>query len=996
MTEEDAKQAIKNPKGLDTAAMEALKAIGDHLRSKLDSLKLAQTSLAEINRILRADLAIVYLRGMDDVLRPLAIQSNSEIFSEITLSHHQLGRCLCGLAAAGEIICSDNIHQDSRCIHNECKEAGILSFAALPLRYGEDIIGVLSLGFVREQDLAASRVLMETMADLLAMGLHNTLLFEKIERYAAEQDEHISMLAMNAEINGILTTSAADLPVVLRLCCDLLVKTTRAVFAGVWMLDSAGENLELTARAGEMYTYFDDYRSPQKKTDDNIISQIFQTQRFYVNNDISGSPLSVEQEWGRREGMKAFIGMPLFVGNNVAGVLGVFSKNTFSELNIKGLRTAADSISLWIEQKTMEQRLWKQTKLFEAIFNEVPDAFIFADSERRIQLCNQGFVNMFGYADSEVVGLKTKMLYADETDFERQGSIRFNPEAKEQLSPYEINFKRRDGTVFPTETIGTVVRTKDEKGIIGYLTLVRDVTLRKEAEKHQRHMQKMEALGTLSGGIAHDFNNLLNVISGFTDLTLLDLREGSLQYRNLREVKNASERAAALVKQILSFSRGLEEELRPMAVQHLIKEVVKLLSSTLPATIQVKQHIEPCGMVLADSSQIHQVLMNLCTNAFHAMRQTGGVLEVGLRQEEISSGFNGLSAGNYALLTVSDTGCGMSAEVKERIFEPYFTTKEHEEGTGLGLATVHGIIKSHGGMITVDSETNRGSVFRVYLPMIEQRAEDKSNEEDSIFSLPEINARVLFVDDVRFNVDLGIQLLERTGCTVRGMTDSTAALALFREAPNSFDLVLTDQTMPLMTGCEMAREMLKIRSDLPIIMVSGYSELVDEQAALRLGIRAFIRKPLSLDALFEAVTKALNPKGRYSGIGEKGEKGEKMTDNKLNVDIEAAARAHLKKKYRLSDDKITPMLAEVQEGLPKLIAQALDDNKHHDWPRLAERAHTIKGQLLTLGFEELGEMARVIESSAKAGEDIDHSEQLRRLNSRLGNWKAAEITKDKG
>ncbi|MFW8601012.1 ATP-binding protein [Desulfobacterota bacterium M19] len=985
MTEEVSGQAVTNPKGLDTAAMETLNAIADHLRSKLGSLKLTQTSLTEINRLLRADLAVVYLRGVDDVLRPLAIQSNSEIFSEITLSHHQLGRCLCGLAAAGETVCSDNIYHDSRCTSNECKEAGILSFAALPLRYGEDIIGVLSLAFVKEQKLAASRVLMETMADLLAMGLHNTLLFEKIERYAAAQEEHISMLSMNAEINGILTTSTADLSAALNLCCNSLVKAMRAAFARVWMLDSAGENLELKASAG-MYTHIDGYHGHKKKTDDDEISRIFQTQRFYINNDISGSPLIADQEWGRREGMKAFAGMPLFVGDNVAGVLGVFSKNIFSELNIKGLRTAADSISLWIEQKMMEQRLWKQTRLFEAIFNEVPDAFILADSERRIKLCNQGFVNMFGYSDSEVIGLKTKILYADEVDFERQGYIRFNSEAKEQLNPYEINFKRRDGMVFPTETIGTVIRTKDEKGIIGYLTLIRDVTRRKEAEKHQRHMQKMEALGTLSGGIAHDFNNLLNVISGFTDLTLLDLQKGSLQYRNLREVKNASQRAVDLVKQILSFSRGLEEELRPMAVQHLIKEVVNLLSSTLPATIQVKQHIEPCGMVLADSSQIHQVLMNLCTNAFHAMRQTGGVLEIGLRQEEVSSvGFNGLSPGNYALLTVSDTGCGMSDEVKERIFEPYFTTREQEEGTGLGLATVHGIIKAHGGMITVESELNKGSVFRIYLPIIDQQTEDESGETDSVLSLPEINARVLFVDDVRFNVDLGSQLLERTGCTVRGMTDSMAALDLFREAPNSFDLVITDQTMPVITGFEMAREMLTIRPGLPIIMVSGHSELVDEQAALRLGIRAFIHKPLSLDALFEVVTKAMEPRGQHSGVETK---GEIMIENNLNVDIEAAARAHLKKKYRLPDDKITPMLAEVGRELPKFIAQALDDNNHHDWPRLAESAHAIKGQLLTLGFDELGEMARVIELSAKTGDDVDYSEQLQRLNSRLGKWKA--------
>ncbi len=990
MTKEDPNQVfISNPEGLNTAALEAVAAIGDQLRSNLNSLELARVSLTEINRLLCADLAVIYLRGTDNVLRPLTIQSNSNIFSEITLSHHELGQCLCGLAAGGEIVYSNNIRRDSRCSRNECKKAGILSFAALPLRYGEDIIGVLSLAFVNEQNFAANNVLMETMADLLAMGLHNTLLFEKIERYAAEQEEHISMLAMNAEINGILTTAADDLTAALHLCCNLLVKTLRAAFVRVWMLDSEGENLVLKASAG-MYTHLDGHHSRKQKADDNKISRIFQTQRFYVNNNISGSPLIVDQEWVRREGMRAFAGMPLFVGDNIAGVLGVFSKNTFSELNIKGLRTAADTISLWIEQKTMEQRLWKQTRLFEAIFDEVPDAFIFANSERRIQLCNQGFVNMFGYADSDVVGLKTRILYADEADFERQGHVRFNPEAREQLSPYEIKFKRRDGTVFPTETIGTVVRTKDEKGIIGYLTLIRDVTQRKEAEKHQRHMQKMEALGTLSGGIAHDFNNLLNVISGFTDLTLLDLKEDSLQYRNLREVKNASMRAADLVKQILSFSRGLEEELRPMAVQHIVKEVVKLLSSTLPATIQVKEDIEPCGMVLADAGQIHQVLMNLCTNAFHAMRQAGGVLEIALRQEEITSVcLNGPPPGHYVLLTIGDTGCGMSAEIKDRIFEPYFTTKEQEEGTGLGLATVHGIIKAHGGMITVESKLNEGSMFKVYLPMIDQRAEDDGDDMDAVLSLPNINARVLFVDDVRFNVDLGTQLLERAGCTVNGITDSVAALGLFRAAPHSFDLVLTDQTMPEMTGFEMALEMLKIRPDLPIIMVSGHSELVNEQAALRAGISAFIDKPLQLDTLFEAVVKALDPKK------SKIEKGEIMIEKDwgADVDIEVVARAHLKEKYRLPDDKITPMLAEVRKDLPKLIAQAMDNNSQHNWPRLADSAHTIKGQLLTLGFGELAEMARIVELSARAGEGADYSKQLQKLNLGLGRWKAEEIMK---
>jgi PAS domain S-box-containing protein len=972
--------------GLNLASMDAITTMAEQLRGDLDSSQLARTALAEMNRLLMADFAVVYLRGGDNVLYPLAIYRNSEEFKEITSAHHELGQCLCGLAAGGEIIYVDNIHDDARCTQTECKEAGIHSFAALPLRHGDEIIGVLSLGFVDERDLSASRVLVETMADLLAMGLHNTLLFEKIESYAAEQQEHLAMLAMNAEINAILTTSSDDISATLQLCCEVLVKTLQAFFVRIWEAEDDSEYLRLVVSAGE-YTRLDGSHSRKKKENANKISKIFQTRTAYVNNEITNDPLIIDQDWVRREGMRAFVGMPLFVGDNPIGVMAVFSKKPFAELQIKGVRTVSDTISLWLEQKITYNNLIKQTRLFEAIFNEVPNAFVFANPERKIQICNQGFTNMFGYSPSEVVGRKTELLYADKADYISQGKIHFNSDASEQFEPYEINYRRRDGTEFPAETIATVVRLKDNNELIGYLGLMRDVTLRKEAEKHQRHMQKMEALGTLSGGIAHDFNNLLNAIGGFTDLTLMDMEEGSAQYANLSEVKKACRRAADLVKQILAFSRGTEDELRPMAVQHLVKEVVKLLSGTLPATIQVKQHIEPCGMILADASQIHQVLMNLSTNAYNAMRQTGGVLEIDLRQVEITSvALNTPAPGNFVQIIVSDTGCGMSDKVRERIFEPYFTTKNQDEGTGLGLATVHGIITAHGGKITVESAEGVGSTFKVYLPIIDtgevEMEDDKVSPE-----FPEIKARVLFVDDVEFNVDLGKQILERTGCTVRGITASLEALDIFRRQPDDFDLVITDQTMPEMTGFDMAREMLQIRPNLPIIMVTGHSELVDKETALRTGIGAFLDKPLHMGTLLETVVKMLDSHGDQTINKNGGSQVAGNNDGEI-VDIEAAARAHLKEKYRLSDEQVAPMLAEVQKSLPELMARAIDNHSRQDWPALDDTAHTIKGQLLTLGLDALAEEARSIELAAKAGKDSDYDEHLERLNVGLGDWGA--------
>jgi len=392
-----------------------------------------------------------------------------------------------------------------------------------------------------------------------------------------------------------------------------------------------------------------------------------------------------------------------------------------------------------------------------------------------------------------------------------------------------------------------------------------DITDRKLAEEEKKKLEaqlqqahKMESIGTLAGGIAHDFNNILSAIIGYTEISMSDVEAGSL-YSNLEKVLKAGERAKDLVKQILTFSRQSELEPKPIKVKLIVKEALKLFRATLPATIEILQDLQSNSAVMADPTNIHQVIMNLCTNAGNAMLEEGGTLEIKIIDVDLDSDFvdrhPDIDPGAFIKLTVSDTGHGISSEVMDRIFDPFFTTKEKSEGTGMGLAVVHGIIKSHGGIINVESELGKGSTFDVFLPVIESGIALKS---ERVKSIPIGSERVLFVDDEELQVDLGKQMLERLGYKVKSRTSSLEALKLFQKKPYDFDLIITDMTMPQMTGEKLAKEFMQIRPDIPIILCTGYSELISEEKAEKMGIRAFVMKPVVMSDIAKTIRNVLD------------------------------------------------------------------------------------------------------------------------------------------
>jgi CheY-like chemotaxis protein len=381
-----------------------------------------------------------------------------------------------------------------------------------------------------------------------------------------------------------------------------------------------------------------------------------------------------------------------------------------------------------------------------------------------------------------------------------------------------------------------------------------------EAELFQAH--KMEAIGALAGGIAHDFNNILAALLGYAEMAKDDIPQESHAGNCINQVLKAGNRAKELVRQILTFSRkGPEMRQQPLQPSFIIKEGLKLMRASLPTTIEIRENIHSdCGLISANPTNIHQILVNLCTNALHAMEDEKGVLTVTLtrveQQEAEAFIKKGVPVGAFIELMVGDTGCGMNEATVKRVFEPYFTTKGIGKGSGMGLALVHGIVKGLRGFIRVESEPGKGTAFHVYFPAIDEKT--AVPEEEKQEPLTRGTEKILVIDDEESIVAMYKGILELQGYRVEGHSDSEKALEAFRMAPDSFDLILSDQTMPHLSGSELAKEILQIRPNIPIILCTGYSSLVSKEKAQEIGIERFIMKPVERKTLMETVREVLD------------------------------------------------------------------------------------------------------------------------------------------
>lgn len=634
----------------------------------------------------------------------------------------------------------------------------------------------------------------------------------------------------------------------------------------LWQLDEPGTTATVEAVYGSETTSLLEFQHALQPPE-GLLSQVVQTRQPVFWNQLhthAASTLPLPQAFCGQ----AMLALPLLDhAQHIMGILlGVETQDPdrFSQRDLSQGAILAHQIAQALENSNLFSQVQRLQEQYRVVSETLYDGVLMVDSSGHIVFANPALGRLTGYTTQELLGQSSLMLYPPEV-IPQVAARRQLAWAGQYVSPYvQTQILRKEGQRLAVEM--STANVMLDGRVLGRVAAVRDTSERLRLEAQLRQAQKMQAIGTLAGGIAHDFNNILTAILGFAELTLDEVPQASIAQANLEHVLRAGERAKELIEQLMTFSRQQEQERRPLYLHPLVKEVLAWLRATLPATITLHYRLdELAGPVLADPTQMHQLLLNLCTNAEHAMRRMGGALTVTLDTVTLPDAQvtppPALTPGAYVRLTVSDTGYGMAPEVAERIFEPFFTTKDVGEGTGLGLAVVHGIVAGHGGAITVESTPARGTTFVVYLPQSSTVVTSPGLPVDTLVLGHE---HILFVDDEKTLAHLGKELLTRLGYVVTACSSSSEALKTFCEAPEHFDLLITDQTMPVMTGEALVKAVRQVRPDLPIILCTGFSHIMTEEKALALGVDAFYLKPLLLPSLSQIIRRVLGQRLRTS------------------------------------------------------------------------------------------------------------------------------------
>ncbi|MGM0665607.1 MAG: PAS domain S-box protein [Thermodesulfobacteriota bacterium] len=798
----------------------ALNAIGAIVNQSLDLEIVLESSLKKTMSVLNAEGGLIYL--FDETSGTFSPASHQGISTDMLreLTGFRWGEGLSGrVAETGEPLVT-SLSEDVRNISLTSVQEGFRSYAGVPITSKNKMLGAMSLVTRRENSFKPQHLsLLGQIGNQVGVAIENAYLYEQAQRDIAERKQAEEALLDSEQKYRILVENANQ--------AIFVVQDLKLVFFNLKTTELMGyPDEELRSKPFIEFIHPDDRKMVidrhVRRLKGEELPHIYSFRILHKDGSI---------RWGE-----------------LNAVL----------INWNGNSATLNFLSDITERKQTEDALVESEQRYRALYESTLNPIAIISTDGRYFDANPAFLKFVG---------KTKEQLLEMRAFD------FAPSNKKESQ--QINHKKlwkSGGTIETAYLINgeeklleltiTPFLYQNQKAILG---TGRDITESTKLQSQLRQAQKMESIGTLAGGIAHDFNNILSIIVGNTELAMLDLPKWSPAQDNLKEVREATFRARELVKQILLFARQKEHAVSNIHLEPIVKESLKMLRASMLSMVEIRENIEE-GLppVLADPSQIQQIIMNLFTNAGQVMEEEGGTLTFTLDSAELETPLYTLSAllppGRYLRMQVLDTGPGIPSENLERIFDPFFTTKGVGEGTGLGLAVVHGIVQNHKGGITVETEEGRGTVFTVYLPASEVESVEVTAEEKT--ELPRGTERVLFVDDEPMIMKLGQQMLERQGYEVETRASGTDALECFGQDPNRFDLVVTDMTMPGMRGDRLAEEILAIRPDIPVILCTGYNKQTSKEKSREIGIRALVMKPFTQHMLASTVRKVLDEKSQ--------------------------------------------------------------------------------------------------------------------------------------